>query len=269
MSRQAYYKHLQRTELKEEGQFRLLYQVREIRKTHPRIGARKLHELLVNHPDRIGRDRFMRLLREHGLLIRRKRNPVRTTNSNHYYKRYSNLVKGLYIDRPMQVWVSDITYVNLGGKHAYLSLITDAFSRKIVGAKLASTLASKHTLEVLRQAIANEGTPEYHHSDRGIQYCCHDYVNELKSYNVKISMTQSGDPLDNAIAERVNGIIKNEYMYPYLKRGTETNEVLTLALRAYNEQRPHMSCGMKTPKRAHEVSPYNRTNSDVLTSARS
>ena len=229
------------------------------------MGARKLRKPLMDHPDVIGRDRFMRLLREHGHLVRRKRNPVRTTNSNHIYKRYSNLVKGMVIDRPMRVWVSDITYVYLGGKHAYLSLITDAYARKIVGAKLASTLASRHTLDALKSALKAEGSPQYHHSDRGIQYCCHEYTNELKKYNIQISMTQTGDPLDNAIAERVNGIIKNEYLYPFIKRNQDIDRCLLQALEAYNTVRPHMSCNMETPQQIHEVLTQVRNRNQVLT----
>lgn len=218
----------------------------------------KLRGILKNHPDMLGRDRFNRLLRSHGLMLKRPRGYRKTTNSDHPYYKYPNLLKEAEVSAPMQVWVSDITYVRIGKRHAYLSLVTDHYSKKIVGAVLAPTLESKHTVRALEEAISREGAPQMHHSDRGIQYCCHEYTGILERNNVQISMTQTGDPLDNAVAERVNGIIKNEYVYPYLKRYGYQSDLLRKVIQAYNNLRPHMSCGMKTPKQTHEMTTITR-----------
>lgn len=225
---------------------------------HPKMGTEKLRKLLSHHPDRMGRDRFYRLLREHGMLIKRTKRYFKTTDSNHVYHKYPNLLKERKVTAPMQVWVSDITYVKMGGKHAYLSLITDLYSKKIVGAIMAPNLEASHTIKALKQAIEREGAPEMHHSDRGIQYCCYEYTQVLQKHGIRISMTQTGDPLDNAVAERVNGIIKNEYIYPYFKIKSSSTDVLDQALEAYNQYRPHRTLKMETPEKVHAMSTYKR-----------
>jgi len=239
--------------------------VREIRAIHPKMGLIKLREKLRNHPNLPGRDSFYRLLRSHGMLVRMPKNKRRTTNSNHLYRKYPNLLNGRQITAPMQVWVSDITYVEIQGKCQYLSLITDLYSKKIVGAVLAKTLASRHTLKALRDAIRQEGKPSMHHSDRGIQYCCHDYTQYLEKRKILISMTQSGDPLDNAVAERINGILKNEYIYPYLQRGVPWDRVVESAINAYNLDRPHLTLNLKTPDKVHGMTTSKRNKKQVLT----
>lgn len=239
--------------------------VREIRAVHPKMGLIKLREKLKSNPKLPGRDRFYRLLRSHGMLVRMPKNRRRTTNSNHLYRKYPNLLARKQVTAPMQVWVSDITYVEIQGKCQYLSLITDLYSKKIVGAVLAKTLASRHTLKALHEAIKREGKPMMHHSDRGIQYCCYDYTKYLEKRKVLISMTQSGDPLDNAVAERINGILKNEYIYPYLQKGVPWNEVLDLAIKAYNLDRPHLTLKLKTPSKVHQMTTPSRNKKQVLT----
>lgn len=243
----------------------LLLSVREIRAKHPKMGVIKLREKLKDRSDLIGRDRFYALLRSHGMLVRTPKSYRRTTNSNHLYRKYPNLLERKPVTRSMQVWVSDITYVEVAGKYQYLSLITDVYSKKVVGAVLAPNLASKHTLRALREAIAQEGRPEMHHSDRGIQYCCHDYIRCLEKNGIAISMTQSGDPLDNAVAERINGILKNEYIYPYLEAGVPIKDVLNMSLESYNYDRPHRSLELRTPEMVHNMTTVTRKKNELLT----
>lgn len=229
------------------------------------MGVLKLREKLQSHPDIVGRDQLYNLLRSHGMLVRMPRNRRRTTNSNHLYRKYPNLLLRKKVVRPMQVWVSDITYVEVDGKCQYLSLITDLYSKKIVAAVLAKDLAARNTLRALKEAIAREGAPEMHHSDRGIQYCCHAYIACLEKHKIKISMTQSGDPRDNAVAERVNGILKNEYIYPYLKNGIPAKTVVGYAQETYNDDRPHLSLELKTPNVIHKSSTLSRKKNEMLT----
>ena len=174
-------------------------------------------------------------------------------------KKYANLIKGMKIDHPNQVWVSDITYVEIyengARSFAYLSLITDAYTHEIVGWALHDTLDTEGPLRALKMAIANYGVYGLngliHHSDRGCQYCSRDYVNVLKQYNIRISMTDKGDPYENAIAERVNGILKTEWLHQVRMTSLKTaQETIGGIVRVYNEQRPHLSVGMLTPTQA-------------------
>lgn len=238
--------------------------VRELRKTNPRIGTRKLHvmltDFLLEHQIKMGRDALFDLLASHYMLVRRKRRRTQTTNSGHWYKRYPNLISDLKISRINQLWVSDITYIKIRQGFLYLSLITDACSHKIVGYNVAQDLESVNALQALRMAIDNAIEQEVplekliHHSDQGFQYCSSAYVGLLKHYSISISMSDRGQPLQNAIAERVNGIIKNEYLAPY--GATDKHQILAMLPRiieVYNNQRPHMSCNMLTPANAHLI----------------
>ncbi len=183
-------------------------------------------------------------------VTKRKRRHI-TTNSNHVFKRYPNLIRGIEPDHPNQIWVSDITYVKSEQSFLYLFLITDAYSKKILGCRLAKTLDSFHAVNSLQDAIKSSCQPItglIHHSDRGIQYCSKDYIKVLNEYNIKISMTEKGDPLENPIAERTNGILKDEYLNQY-QRLTTTQ--LEESIRKYNNKRPHLSCDMQTPEMAH------------------
>lgn len=259
LSRQAYYKHnwgvLDRNKTGEI----ILKLVRKIRETHPRIGTRKLHQmlqpLLIEHEIKMGRDGLFNLLANNHLLIRRRKRRVYTTQSQHWLRKYPNLIKGIRIGGVNQLWVSDITYVRKRNGFLYLSLITDAYSRKVVGYHIAESLQAANTLEALKMALRLNNKPLYnliHHSDRGIQYCSYDYTNLLKTHHIRVSMTESGDPLENALAERMNGIIKNEYLFnKNIRNVNHARVLLTQAVDAYNNERPHSSIKMQTPNKLH------------------
>ena len=227
----------------------------------PKIGGRKL--LLLIEPGlpeelKIGRDSFFDFLRKKGLLVRKRKYRVRTTYSNHWMHKYPNLVKDFIPTGPHQLWVSDITYISTSEGFVYLSLITDAYSRKIIGWALGSTLEACHSVMALNMAI--EQLPRgiknvFHHSDRGVQYCSNEYVKVLKKRKFNISMTESGDPRDNAIAERINGILKDEWLNQMKFSSIEqVSGQLGEIIRIYNEKRPHSSLDMMTPKEAHKQS---------------
>lgn len=193
--------------------------VNHFRLKMPRLGGRKLFLLVkeqLPNEVKLGRDKFFSVLRKHHLLVKPRRIRPRTTNSYHFYRRYPNLIKEFEPISAHQLWVSDITYISTDDGFKYLSLITDCYSRKIIGWELSSDLKAAHSIRALRMAIKQlpkgiKGV--YHHSDRGIQYCSHKYVNILHKRGFKISMTESADPRDNAIAERINGILKVEWLY--------------------------------------------------------
>jgi len=223
------------------------------------LGTRKLHlklePLLQAHGIQIGRDYLFDLLQRHKLLIRRRKRKVITTDSRHWMRKYSNLTVELSCERPEQLWVSDITYIRMGLQWGYLSLITDAYSRKIMGYCLRMDLSAQGCIDALEMALANRLYPRLaliHHSDRGSQYCSADYVQILKANGIAISMTENGDPYENALAERVNGIIKTEFnLYSSLSGFEQTCELVKNSIIAYNDHRPHSSCDMLTPAQAH------------------
>ncbi len=227
----------------------------------PRIGTRKLHymltETLQKHQISIGRDKLFDLLAEYGMLVRRrKRRRVSTTDSNHPYRKYPNLVRELQVLRPNHLWVSDITYISLKDGFCYLSLVTDAYSRKIVGYCLHPTLKKEGPLQALAMALAllpkRLEAPLIHHSDRGLQYCCSDYTTLLENKGIGISMTEKGDPYENAIAERVNGILKEEFgLYNDFGHLGQAGDTTKQAIDTYNRYRPHASCDYLTPEQAH------------------
>jgi putative transposase len=232
----------------------ILEMVSNIRQEMPRLGGRKLMRLLQDLTDdqvNIGRDGFFNLLRRHDLLVRKRKHRVITTNSFHWLRKYPNLIKDLSLMRPNQVWVSDITYIKTDEGFLYLFLVTDLYSRRIMGWKLAENMGSENAVHALQQAIKNanglvQGT--IHHSDRGMQYCSGDYVKILQSNQMKISMTENGDPYENAVAERVNGILKNEWLYEMrLKNKSQTSQILDQIIALYNENRPHLSLNYQTP----------------------
>lgn len=201
----------------------------------------------------MGRDAFFELLKANGLLIRRRRCRARTTFSCHRFRRYQNLINKLVPERANELWVSDITYIRIGQGFAYLSLVTDAYSRKIIGFFLSHDLSTDGCLNALRMALATRMTdqPLIHHSDRGIQYCSEAYTNLLKRNGIAISMTQSGNPRDNAIAERVNGILKMELLRENYGDISTAYKSIKQAIDIYNTLRPHSSLNMLTPENAH------------------
>lgn len=234
----------------------------EYRAANPGLGCAKLYLIvkrLFDHTGSMpGRDSFIELLRRNGLMVRlKRRRHYKTTDSSHHYRKYPNLVQGVVPSRPNEIWVSDITYVETGEGVCYLSLITDAYSRKIVGWAVGPTLETRYPLDALRMALStvdmNTTRHLIHHSDRGCQYCSNEYVSELRRHQVSISMTQSGDPLENAIAERANGILKVEWLYKMtISTRDECRRVLERIIRFYNNERPHMSIGMQTPESVHQ-----------------
>jgi putative transposase len=253
-SRQAFYKR-QKNALKTflEEQL-ILSEINRIRHILPKLGGRKLHLDLKNLGFKIGRDKLFDLLRRHNLLVKRSKRFSRTTYSNHWLRKYPNLIQGIPLTGPNQVFVADITYLKTVSGFVYLSLITDAFSRKIVGWNVSASLSFEGALRALKMALKTVPHPEglIHHSDRGIQYCCHDYVKLLNDHHVLISMTEENHCYENAIAERVNGILKEEFLLnlilPPLKVAKELvkNSILT-----YNSLRRHMSINYKTPNEVH------------------
>jgi putative transposase len=261
-TRHAYYDHEWRKQddfLKDEL---ILQLIAEIRKSLPRLGTRKLQYLvnqrLEEHRLRAGRDYLFDLMAEHKLTIRSRRRKISTTNSRHWMRKYDNLIKELVVNEPELLWVSDITYIRTGSGFAYLCLITDAYSRKIIGYNLSRDLATEGCLDALEKALLNRSYPHkllIHHSDRGSQYCCKQYVDLLSANNIAISMTQNGDPYENAIAERLNGIIKSEFnLYSNAFGFEETCTLVDKSIAAYNAIRPHSSCDYLTPYEAHHKS---------------
>ena len=235
--------------------------VAEIRRELPGLGTHKLFRLmkkpLETHGIKLGRDRLHQILQEHGLIIRKRKSYPKTTYSKHWMKKYPNLIKELTVTEAEQVWVSDITYICVGYDFNYLSLITDVYSKKIVGYCLHPYLNNEGPLIALEMALAGRNrltNPLIPHSDRGVQYCSFDYVLRLRESNVKISMTENGDVYENAIAERVNGILKTEFKLNKIYRTTtEAKLAIDSSIEAYNSKRPHMSCNYLTPSQAHEM----------------
>jgi transposase InsO family protein len=239
----------------------LLQMVTQERKLMPRIGGRKLLYMIQDRlPEELmlGRDSFFNFLRDYGLLVRKKRFRAKTTFSNHWLRKYPNLIKEFIPDGPHQLWVSDITYVETDAGFVYLFLITDAYSRKIIGWSISDTLEANNAVIALYMALSQlpVGVKNvFHHSDRGVQYCCDKYVKLLEKNHFQISMTENGDPLENAIAERVNGILKTEWLYDLkLKTKQEAKEEVYKIINTYNNNRPHCSLDMLTPEQAHNHS---------------
>jgi transposase InsO family protein len=229
--------------------------VQEIRRMMPMIGCRKLHRMLKRDLEamniRLGRDAIFGILRRNGLLIKPKRRYVRTTNSFHHFKKYSNLIKDKVMRVPNEVFVSDITYIRLRGGFCYLFLITDLYSRKIVGYNLNVSLGVEGALSALKMALRWVENTEglIHHSDRGIQYCCWDYTDLLRQKGIDISMGEVGNPYDNAVAERVNGILKVEFMLDSTFESVgRAQQAVREAIKTYNTLRPHLSLGYLTPE---------------------
>jgi transposase InsO family protein len=261
VTRQAYYQNSWKAidvSIEEEL---IIKEVLKIRKYHKRMGTRKLYdklqEFMLEHQIKMGRDSLFDLLSANNMLVRKRKRRITTTQSFHWLRKYPNLIRNFTPTAPNQLWVSDITYWEIKGGHVYISFITDAYSHKIVGFHVAETLESVETIQALKMALSdlepNNHFQLIHHSDRGVQYCHHKYVKLLQDNNIKISMTENGDPLENAIAERVNGIIKEEYLQDYsVKNIKEAKNVLGFVVRLYNEERPHNSISNHVPNAVHE-----------------
>lgn len=254
LTRDAYYKSKKRVKFLKNKEAEVLRIVRLCRKELPREGCRKLYArmlpILETQGIKIGRDAMFDILRKNNMLVYKKRSFVKTTDSYHRFHKYGNLIKDLEINRPNQVWVSDITYIRTVDGFCYLALITDLYSRKIVGYDLSDSLELSGCLKALSQAFRKSRSVEglIHHSDRGVQYCSNQYVAELKKRGVLISMTEENHCYENAVAERVNGILKDEFFLDqtffdiaHARRATRS------AIKLYNELRLHVSLGYKTP----------------------
>ena len=233
--------------------------VMALRHDMPRLGTRKLYYLLKDKFRQqgiaMGRDRLFDLLRSEGMLITKKKKYTSTTDSRHWMHKYPNLIKDMQVRRPEQLWVADITYVSVSSRFCYLHLVTDAYSRKIMGYHVSTTLAAIETLKALQIALKGRKYNHelVHHSDRGLQYCSRCYVEALKKSSVRISMTQDGSPYDNAIAERVNGILKDEYgLDDHFKDQRQLKQQVRQAVESYNNRRPHQSNHLLTPARMHQ-----------------
>jgi transposase InsO family protein len=273
ISRQAYYKHEWNLAEDVFHHDLVLEEVKKIRQRHSRMGARKLQEMLrpfmLEHGIKMGRDAFFELLATYGMLIRIRRRNIRTTFSNHWLRKYPNLIIDFVPSKPNELWVSDISHWKTSDNLFYLHLITDAYSRKIVGFQVSVTLMGSETIKALKMALRElknsykGGFQLIHHSDRGTQYCANSYVNLLKKKQIRISMTQNGDPLENAIAERVNGIIKEEYLLNYqCDNINDAKKLLAKAVSLYNEERPHSSIGNHTPQFVHTQ--YHQIENDQI-----
>jgi putative transposase len=262
-TRQAFYDNSWRSNNGQLHEAFIIDQVRSVRQHIPGIGGLQLHNMLKEelmlHNISIGRDSFYALLKKHNLLIKRRKRYAITTNSNHPYYKWPDLTGALILTGIEQLWVSDITYLHTENGFVYLSLITDAYSRKIMGYHVSQHLKAKGCIVALNKAIAGLAVTKsnrklIHHSDRGIQYCCEPYTTILQNNNINISMTQSGSPYDNAIAERINGILKHQLgLNKIFKNYTTAVAAVCKAINAYNRLRPHMSVSNLTPEKAHST----------------
>ncbi len=260
VSRQVYYRSKQSFQKKQQRSAMVVSMVQEVRFQMPRIGTRKLYYLLH---DRlldlgVGRDKLFTILSANHMLIKKKRSYRKTTDSNHRFRKHKNLIAGTTPRRPEQIWASDITYIGNRGNHRYLALITDTYSKKIVGYDLSASLSAAGAIRALRMGLKQRAFKKQkliHHSDRGLQYCCDAYQKILRQKNVKCSMTESYDPYANAIAERINGILKQEFLLEeYNVKLPVMKELVKNSIEVYNKNRPHFSCQMKTPEQMHKQS---------------
>jgi transposase InsO family protein len=275
IDRQVYYRKIRRKINKQSKAEQVVSMVIEIRKSMPRLGTKKLYYLLSDRLQliKIGRDKFFDILRANHLLIQPKRSYHITTNSHHRFRKHQNQILDLEINRPEQVWVSDITYIGKREKPCYLSIITDAYSKKIMGHYVADNLNTESSLKALRTAIKqrkNKDLPLIHHSDRGLQYCANDYQSILNKNGILTSMTQNSDPYENAVAERINGILKQEFMIDKYNQDLDVmKRIVKEAINTYNVQRPHYSNYMLTPNQMHlqkqiKMRTYKTKNSSKL-----
>ena len=258
VDRQVYYRKKKSKQRRQDIAAQVVEWVGKIRRQMPRIGTRKLYYMLEEDLKvlSVGRDRLFRILQANHLLITPKRSYRITTNSHHRFRKHKNLIEQLPIIRPEQVWVSDITYLGNRENPCYLSLVTDAYSKLIVGYRVSENLNTENCIKALRMAVKGRlyrSDTLIHHSDRGIQYCSDEYQKSLNENNLLCSMTESYDPYQNAVAERVNGILKQEFMIDSYSVGLPVIEqIVKESINIYNNNRPHYSCHMKTPMQMHQ-----------------
>ncbi len=264
ISRQGYYQGMSRAIEQQQNNPRIVDQVKEIRKKHKRMGGKKLYGKLQPTLEELGikcgRDKFFDVLRAEGLLVRYRRRYVKTTQSKHLFYKYPNLLQGLSLTRSEQVFVSDITYIRTQSGFMYLYLVTDAYSKQIMGWTLSDNMKTINAIQALKMAIKNRRYPErklIHHSDRGLQYCNPLYIEALNKNHIQVSMTTKYDPYENAVAERVNGILKTEYEIGEGFAGEkDAMREIKYAIWLYNTDRPHLSCKGMVPAEAHRKENY-------------
>ena len=271
VNRQVYYRRKRATQKKQDTASRVVEMVMEVRQQMPRIGTRKLYYLLQDQLKDlgVGRDKLFAILNANNMLIKPRRSYRITTDSNHWYHKHKNLIESVTPVRPEQIWASDITYLGNRGNHRYLALVTDTYSKKIVGYDLSASLSADGAIRALKMGLKQRSYKEnklIHHSDRGYQYCCENYQKALKRRKVRCSMTESYDPYANAVAERVNGILKQEFLLEkYDVKLPIMKELVESSIGIYNTKRPHYSCYMKTPEQMHgqaqiKIRSYKKTN---------
>lgn len=260
MSRQNYYAVRRLRQRRQVDEGLIVELVKRERQQQPRLGGRKLLYLLCadlrEAGIEIGRDRFFEVLAENDLLVVPKRGVPRTTNSRHSLPVFVNLLEGRVISGPNEAWVSDLTYIRTDEGFLYAALITDAYSRKIVGAHIGDSLEAEGCLTALEQALRDLPDDKYpiHHSDRGCQYCCHEYVGRLRARGLAISMTQVMHCYENAKAERVNGILKQEYhLDQRFRTKVQAKAAFRQAIWLYNNRRPHLSLSYQFPAEVHKA----------------
>ncbi|MFP5041018.1 IS3 family transposase [Parasediminibacterium sp. JCM 36343] len=259
LSKQAYYQKLKIQKVKEEQAVTIKKLIEPIRKKMPRYGTKKLHldiqGQLRENKIKMGKDGFIAFCKDHQLLMPRTKRYFVTTDSNHHYRKSPNLVKTLAVTHSEQVWVTDITYINLEGRHAYLALVTDLYSKKVMGFCLDDNMRVGLVKEALEMAVKKRQTTHQtiiHHSDRGIQYCCPDYVEFAGKKGMVMSTTEKYDPYENAVAERINETLKYEFgLIKTIPDLATANKMLKEAVQIYNNERRHCSLGMQTPNYAH------------------
>lgn len=258
LSRQAIYQRVEHSKVRSKELNKVKEFVLDQRMQLPRLGTRKLHYLLSDILDesqiKIGRDGLFDLLRAEGMLILPKKNYTKTTNSKHWLRKHPNLIKEIKPLMPNEVYVSDITYVKSKERTHYLSLVTDAFSRKIVGYHLSDDMSAENVVKALKMANKNRNKEKQtiHHSDRGLQYCSWIYQKELEEQNIVPSMTDGYDCYQNALAERINGILKQEFLIYECNTGKELDVLIKQSIYSYNNLRPHLSLNMNTPNSIHK-----------------
>lgn len=260
-TRQAFYDHGWHSGDEQLQESFIINRVKQVREQMEGIGGLQLHHMLKEEMQLygmyIGRDHFYELLRKYDLLVKRKKRYCITTNSNHPYYKWPDLTGNISVTAVEQLWVSDITYLRTENGFVYLSLITDGYSRKIMGYHVSQQLKAQGCIITLKKAISglcaqNTNRKLIHHSDRGIQYCCEAYISILQQNNISISMTQTGSPYDNAVAERLNGILKHQLgLNKTFKNYAAALTAVCKAIDAYNCLRPHMSISNLTPQQAH------------------
>lgn len=258
-SRQYYYKHCKEEQQRLLTEKDVLSLVQKERKILTRLGGKKLyHQIkpaLAANEIKFGRDKLFKLLGQKELLIKPKRTYTQTTMSKHWLRKYPNLIKDLVVDAPEQVWVSDITYIKSDEGNCYLNMVTDVYSRKIMGYAIASNMDTNSMIKAYEMALKNRKTNHHqliHHTDRGLQYCSQEYVKLSRENGVRISMTENGDPYENALAERMNRTMKEEFgLGRLLPSRQKAFRLIQEAVEIYNNYRPHLALKMKTPDEVH------------------